>query len=167
MKRVLSTVCCLALCSLPLMAQKAASMTDQQFVDFAAQTDMVEANLGQLADSAASSDQVKSYGQMLVTDHTNDYHNLWDVAQKANLNVPKAIDAKHNKAMIDPFQKLKDKAFDRKYAQEMVAGHTKAIAVYTKEAADAKDPGLRSYAEQTIPTLKKHLSDAKALGKAK
>ena len=82
MKRVLSMVCCITLCSLPALAQKGAGMTDQQFVDFAAQTDMVEANLGQLADSAASSDQVKSYAQMLVTDHTNDYHNLWDVAQR-------------------------------------------------------------------------------------
>ena len=167
MKRVLSMVCCIALCSLPALAQKGAGMTDQQFVDFAAQTDMVEANLGQLADSAASSDQVKSYAQMLVTDHTNDYHNLWDVAHKADLKVPDAIDKAHNKAMIDPFQKLKGKNFDHRYATEMVAGHTKAIAIYKKEAADAKDPGLKSYAEQTLPTLQKHLDDAKALEKAK
>jgi putative membrane protein len=170
MKRVLSTVCCIVLCSLPGFAQgkaKGASMTDQQFVDFAAQTDMVEANLGQLADSTASSDQVKSYAQMLVTDHTNDYHQLSGVAQQANLKVPDAIDSAHNKAMIAPFQKLKGKAFDHRYAQEMVAGHTKAIAVYKKEAADAKDQGLKSYAEQALPTLQKHLDDAKGLEKAK
>jgi putative membrane protein len=163
MKRVLSTVCCIALCSLPVLAQgkaKGASMTDQQFVDFAAQTDMVEANLGQLADSAASSDQVKTYAQMLVTDHTNDYHQLNEIARQANLKVPDAIDAAHNKAMIAPFQKLKGNAFDHRYAHEMVAGHTKAIAVYKKEAADAKDQGLRSYAEQALPTLEKHLDNA-------
>ena len=89
MKRVLSTICCIALARC-LFAQKGAGMTDQQFVDFAAQTDMVEANLGELADSAASSDQVKSYAHMLVTDHTNDYHNLWDVAHKADLKMPDA-----------------------------------------------------------------------------
>ena len=161
MKRVLSTVCCIVLCSLPGLAQgkSKGAMTDQQFVDFAAQTDMVEANLGQLADSVASSDQVKSYGQMLVTDHTNDYHQLSGVAQQANLKVPDA--------MIAPFQKLKGNAFDHRYAQEMVAGHTKAIAVYKKEAADAKDQGLKSYAEQALPTLQKHLDDAKAMEKAK
>jgi putative membrane protein len=46
MKRLLATLCCVAMCSAPALAQKKAPMTDQQFVDFAAQTDMVEANLG-------------------------------------------------------------------------------------------------------------------------
>jgi len=171
MKRILATVCCVALCSLSVLAQKkaagGAAMSDQQFVDFAAQTDMVEVNLGQLAGNVASSQAVKDYGQMLVTDHTSDYHQLYSVAQQANLTVASAIDTQHNKAMIDPFQKLKGAAFDRRYAQEMIAGHTKAIAVYKKEAADATNPGLKSYAEQALPTLQKHLDGAKDLLKAK
>lgn len=171
MRRILSAVCCIGLCSLPALGQgkgaHGSGMTDQQFVEFAAQTDMVEANLGQMAQSAGSSQQVKDYGQMLATDHTNDFHQLYGIAQQANLNVPNAIDTEHNKAMIDPFQKLNGAAFDRRYAQEMVAGHTKAIAAYKKEAADAQNPALKSYAEQALPILQKHLDGAKALQKAK
>ncbi len=78
MKPMLSAVCCIALCSIPALAQKTtaerSAMTDQRFVDFAAQTDMAEANLGQLAQTAASSQSVKDYAQSLVTDHTNDFH---------------------------------------------------------------------------------------------
>ena len=173
MKRILSAVCCVALCSMPALAKekKAAAatsaMTDQQFVDFAAQTDMVEANLGQMAESVASAQPVKDYAQMLVTDHTNDFNQLYGVAHQANLNMPNAIDAEHNKAMIDPFQKLKGAAFDHHYVQEMIAGHTKALAVFKKEAADAQNPALKSYAEQDLPVLQKHLDGAKALEKAK
>lgn len=170
MKRILSAVCCVALCSVPALAQKSAkgpAMSDQKFVDFAAQTDMVEANLGQLADSAASSQQVKDYAQMLVTDHTSDFAQLNKVAQQANLTVPDAIDTAHNKAMIAPFQKLKGTSFDKKYVHDMIAGHTQAIAIYKKEAADAQNPDLKAYAEQTLPTLQKHLDGAKALEKAK
>ncbi len=171
MKRILSAVCCFALCSIPALAQgKAAAgsaMSDQQFVDFAAQTDMVEANLGQMADSVASSQGVKDYAQMLVTDHTKDFNQLYDVAHQASLNRPDAIDAQHKKMMIDPFEKLKGAAFDRRYIHEMIAGHTKAIAVYKKEAADAQNPALKSYAEQALPVLQKHLDGAKALEKAK
>lgn len=171
MKRILSAACCLAICSMPALAKEkpaaGPAMSDQQFVDFAAQTDMVEANLGQMAGSVASAQPVKDYGQMLVTDHTSDFHQLYDVAHQANLNMPSAIDAAHNKAMIDPFQKLKGDAFDHRYVREMIAGHTKAIAVYKKEATDAQNPGLKSYAEQTVPTLQKHLDGAKALEKAK
>jgi putative membrane protein len=171
MKRILSAVCCVALCSMPALAKEkaaaGAAMSDQQFVDFAAQTDMVEANLGQLAGTAASSQPVKDYGQMLATDHTKDFNQLFDIGHQANLNMPNAIDAEHNKAMIDPFQKLNGAAFDRRYVHEMIAGHTKAIAAYKKEAADAQNPALKSYAEQALPTLQKHLDDAKALEKAK
>jgi len=138
-------------------------MTDQQFVDFAAQTDMVEANLGQLAQNVAAKQDVKDYGQMLVTDHTKDYHDLYAAAQQASLTVPNSIDAEHNKAMIDPFQKLKGAAFDHRYLEEMVQGHTKAIAIYKKEAADAQNAALKSYAQAAIPVLQKHLDDAKAL----
>jgi len=171
MKRVLSAVCCIALASVPALAQKKAdagpSMTDQQFVDFAAQTDMVEANLGQLAQNVAASQSVKDYGQMLVTDHTQDFGQLNAAAQQANLTVPKAIDAQHDKTMIKPMEKLKGKAFDHRYEMAMITGHTKAIAVYKKEAADAQNPALKSYAEQALPVLEKHLDGAKALGKSK
>jgi putative membrane protein len=173
MKRILLAVCCLVLCSIPGLAQKhkaaaaGAAMTDQQFVDFAAQTDMVEANLGQLAGTAGSSQAVKDYGQMLAADHTKDFNQLYTVAQQANLTRPTAIDAEHNKAMVDPFQKLQGAAFDKRFAHEMIAGHTKAIAVYKKEAADAQNPALKSYAESALPVLQKHLDAAKDLAKAK
>jgi putative membrane protein len=120
-----------------------------------------------LAQSVASSQPVKDYGEMLVTDHTNDFHQLYGVAHQANLNMPDAINAENNKAMIDPFQKLQGAAFDHRYIHEMVAGHTKAIAIYKKEAADAQNPALKSYAEQTLPVLQKHLDGAKALEKSK
>lgn len=171
MKHIFLTVCCLALGSFPLLAQKksgeAPAMSDQKFVDFAAQTDMVEANLGQLAQNVAAEQKVKDYGQMLVTDHTKDFGDLHQAAQQASLEVPGAIDSEHNKMMIDPFQKLKGDAFDHKYIQEMVAGHTKAIAIYKKEAADGQTPALKSYAEQALPVLEKHLDDAKVIESSK
>ncbi len=171
MKQIFVTTCCIILCSIPALGQKkaahGAAMTDQQFVNLAAQTDMVEANLGQLAQTAAATQPIKDYGQMLVTDHTNDYNQLYAAAHQANLDVPNAIDAEHNKAMVDPFQKLQGAAFDRRYVREMIAGHTKAISVYKKEAADAQNPALKSYAETALPVLQKHLDDAKNLEKGK
>ncbi len=171
MKIIVSAICLGALCYAPAFAQKrhaakSMGMTDQQFVDFAAQTDMTEASLGQLAASQASRQDVKDYAQMLVTDHTNDYNQVSTVAGKANLVVPKGLDAAHN-TMIAPFQKLQGSAFDHRYIQEMIAGHTHAISVYTKESANAQNADLKAYASQTLPTLQKHLEGAKDLAKVK
>jgi putative membrane protein len=171
MKRILSVICCMAVCSIPALAQgkhmRTAAMSDQQFVNFAAQTDMVEANLGQLAQTVSTSQQVKDYAQMLVSDHTNDFHQLYEAAHRSDLDVPDAIDADHNKTMIGPFQKLKGSAFDRRYIHEMVAGHTKAIDVYRKEAIDAQNTAIKAYAADALPVLQKHLDEAKALAKNK
>lgn len=165
MKLFVLACCCLLLGSQSDFAQKGATgakMSDQQFVDFAAQTDMVEANLGKLAGTASSTQAVKDYGEMLVTDHTSDYNQLSTVAQQAGLKLPSAIDPEHQK-MIAPFYKLKGGAFDKKYAAEMISGHSKAIEIYRKEADDAQNSGLKSYAQQTLTVLQKHLDGAKNL----
>lgn len=168
MRLILSAICCLALCSISVLAEKAkAPMSDQKFLDTAAQTDMIEANLGQLAQDAASGQPVKDYGRMLVTDHTQDYQALQSLAEQTGLTVPTAINAAHNHAMITPMHALKGAAFDHKYIQAMVQGHTEAFALYKKEAKDAENPAIRSYAEQTIPTLQKHLDAARAIEQGK
>lgn len=165
MKTVIAGLFCCALIPFSAIAQTHAT-SDQDFVDFAAQTDMTEAHLGQLAADQASAQGVKDYAQMLVSDHTKDYDQLTAIATKAGLTVPKGLDAKHDK-MIAPFEKLKGAAFDRRYEHEMVAGHTQAIAMYKKEASDGQNADLKAYASQALPTLDKHLSGAKDLGKAK
>ncbi len=168
MKLALSTAC-LALGSFALIAQANAApkppMTDQQFVDFAGQTDMVEANLGKLAQDAAASQAVKDYAQMLVTDHTGNYGQLNEAAHQANLTVPTAIGTEQNKTLLDPLEKLKGATFDMHYLHEMILGHTKAVAVFKKEASDAQNPQIKSYAEQSLPAIEKHLADAKKLAK--
>ena len=141
-------------------------MSDQDFVNFAAQTDMLEAHLGQMAADQAEGSNVKDYAQMLVTDHTNDYKQISATATKAGLTVPKGLDAGHDKKIV-PFTKPKGRAFDQLYAREMVAGHTQAIAKYKQEAADGQNADLKAYASATLPTLEKHLQGAQDLMKAK
>jgi putative membrane protein len=167
MRLILCAVCCFALASISALAQdngtSKAGLTDQQFVNMAAQTDMVEANIGQMAADSASAQEVKDYAQMLVTDHTADYQQLKTAAQQANLTVPDSIDAEHYKMMVAPFTKLKGAAFDKKYEQEMVTGHTKALQQYQKEGAGAENAPIKSYAQTAEPVLEKHLSGAKDL----
>jgi putative membrane protein len=162
-KRTLTLLCCFSLCSIPGLAQKKSSrssMSDQQFVNFAGQTDMVDANLGQLARTVAPSQPIKDYAQKLVTDQTNEFQALSKVAQQSSLNVPSAIDKNHDRTMIDPFQKLKGATFDRRFVREMIEENTRAVEIYKKEAAHAQTPALRSYAEKALPILQGDLSEA-------
>jgi putative membrane protein len=161
----------LALCFLPAFGQEhgkmaKSEMTDEAFVHFAAQTDMTEAHVGQLAQDQASSQAVKDYATMLTTDHTKDYTALTTAAGKAGIDVPKGLDKKHDE-MIAPLAKLKGAAFDKRFTHEMVAGHTAAIAAYTHESQNGQNPALKAYATDALPVLEKHENDAKQLQTAK
>jgi len=168
MKGISVAVLSLGLIALPVFAKPKAKeagkapMTDQQFVDFAAQTDMTEANLGQVAQDKGDQ-AVKDFGRMLRSDHTNDYNQLDEAAQKAGLTVPKGIDAENDRA-ISSLDKLKGAAFDHRFAHEMIDGHEHAVAIYEKEAKDAQSPQIKAYAQEALTTLHKHLGDARHLG---
>ena len=168
MKGISVAVLSLGLIALPVFAKPKAKeagkapMTDQQFVDFAAQADMTEANLGQVAQDKGDQ-AVKDFGRMLRGDHTNDYNQLDEAAQKAGLTVPKGIDAENDR-VIDSLDKLKGAAFDHRFAHEMIEGHEHAVAIYEKEAKDAQNPQIKTYAQDALATLHKHLGDARHLG---
>lgn len=165
MKLITSGILACGLACLPLSAADTAT-TDQAFVDLAAQTDMTEAHLGQLAQENAKSQEVKDYASMLVTDHTADYNKLTAVATKAGLTVPKGLDAKHDK-MAAQFDKMKGAAFDMHFTKEMITGHETAIAAYNKESRDGQNADLKAYATEDLPTLQKHETAAKDLTKKK
>jgi putative membrane protein len=171
MKHVLIAVAFISLSSIPSLAKSKAEakapMSDQQFVNFAAQTDMTETNIAQLAQTDGRAQPVKDYAKSLISDRTGDYHELFDAARTASLTVPDAIDAQHNKEDIGPIQNPKGSAFDHRYIQEIVDWDASAVTVFKHEANDGKNRALKTYAERALPTLEKRLADAKSLLKSK
>jgi len=165
MKPILFTLAATLACASPAFSQVKGG-SDQKFVDFAAQTDMMEANLAQYAQDNAQSQGVKDYAQMLNADHTKDYTQLSDAATKAGLTVPKGLDAMHNRKLA-PLEKLKGTAFDHRYVSEMIMGHQQAIAEYKKEADKGQNPDIKAYANAALPVLQKHWDGAKSLAKQK
>jgi putative membrane protein len=60
---------------------------------------------------------------------------------------------------------LSGEAFDRAFAKNMVDDHKKDIRTYEKEAKKSNDPAA-GYANEALPTLKKHLEAAQSLGRS-
>jgi putative membrane protein len=60
--------------------------------------------------------------------------------------------------------KLSGAAFDKAFAQHMVADHKKDIAAFQKETK-SKNPQVAGFASETLPTLQKHLQTAQSLQK--
>ncbi len=132
---------------------------DRKFVMEAARGGMAEVELGKLAAEKGASDTVKQFGKRMADDHAKASAELKAFADQKGLTLPTDLDPKH-KQLRDRLAKLNGADFDKAYASEMVKDHKKDVADFKRVAKAAKDPDLKSWAGQTLPTLEDHLKQA-------
>jgi putative membrane protein len=136
--------------------------TDTTFVQKAAQGGIAEVELGQLAAQKASSDDVKKFGQKMVDDHSKTNDELKQLAAQEHIDLPQQMTAK-DKATKARLEKLSGARFDRVYMYNIVKDHEKDVAEFERESQMAKDPALKGFAQQTLPTLREHLQEAQKI----
>jgi putative membrane protein len=133
---------------------------DQTFLEEAVQGDLAEINMGKLAQQKGQSQDVKNFGQMLEQDHGQHLQKAKQAAEQMGMTPPSEPNAKQKK-MYDQLSSLSGPQFDRQFAQGMVTDHKEHIGKYEKQAK-SKGP-VADLAQQTLPTLQKHLQTAESL----
>jgi putative membrane protein len=139
------------------------SSVDKKFVEKAAQGGMAEVQAAQLAQQKAADQKVKDFAQQMIADHTAANQKLSALAQQKGLTVPGELASKDQKD-LDKLGKLDGKKFDRAYLKGQVRDHQDMLSLLQKEAKSGKDPDLKSFAQETIPTVQKHLDMAQSGG---
>ena len=138
------------------------SPADKLFMRKAARGGKAEVELGKLAQEKASSPEVKQFGQRMVTDHSQAANQLKQVAEQKGVTLPDTLSAK-DKATKARLEKLSGDQFDRAYMKDMVQDHRKDVSEFERASKTAKDPAVKSFAEQTLPTLREHLKEAQKI----
>jgi putative membrane protein len=141
----------------PCFAQDAAS---QKFLKEAIEGNFAEVEMGQLAKKQASSDGVRSFGEVLEKDHSAANQKATAAATSLGVTPPTSPNKKQ-KADYDKMSKLSGTQFDKMFVTHMIADHKKDIKDYEK--ASKKRDAAGSYATETLPTLRKHLDTAQSL----
>jgi len=141
------------------------SAADRHFVMEAASGGMAEVELGRMATQKAQNADVKSFGQMMVDDHTKANDELKTIASAKGITLPSDLDAK-DKATVSRLEKLSGEQFDRAYMQTMTKDHKKDLAEFKKESTAGKDQEIKDWAGKTLPTLEKHLQHAEQTASA-
>jgi putative membrane protein len=138
---------------------------EKEDVDFAAEAasgGMTEVELGKLAQRKAHNKRVKSFGAMMVMDHSKANGKLAALAASKKItlpNVPNATDQK----VIDKLSKLSGKDFDMAYINDMIDDHKNDIKVFEAATKHCKDPDIKAFATKTLPRLKAHLDAINAV----
>ena len=136
--------------ALPALAADSA----QDFVDKAAAGGMFEVDSSKIAEGKVQDQSVKDFAQKMIDDHGAANAKLETIAGEQKLTVPKELDAKH-KGDVDTLQNAKD-PIDGPYVQMQREAHTDAVALFESYAKDGDNAELKTFAQQTVPTLKMH-----------
>ena len=140
-------------------AKSSLSHSDRKFVEDAAKGGMAEVALAKIAQQRASNPEVKQFAQRMEQDHSKANEQLRQLAEAKGVTMPggPGAGAKHEESKL---QKLSGDKFDREYMDYMVKDHKKDVKEFQKQAQKAKDPDVKSFAQQTAPTLEEHLQMA-------
>ena len=135
--------------------------SDRKFVTKAAEGGIAEVQLGKLAQQKASNDQVKQFGQRMVSDHGSANEKLKAVAGNKGISLPVQMDSSAKKE-YDKLSKLSGAQFDRAYIGAMVSDHKKDASEFRSESRSGSDKDIKSFAASTLPTIEQHLQMAQS-----
>jgi len=134
--------------------------TARHFLIVASIDNLQEINAGKLASAIATNGEVRSFGQMMEKDHGQAEQQLLQLAKSKNIELP---DAATSGIQPDLDLKKAGSDFDRLYVHAMVSGHNGAVQMFETYATNGKDPDVKAFAKQLLPTLKAHLAAIKAI----
>jgi putative membrane protein len=132
---------------------------DTEFAVAAADGGMMEVQLGQLAQTNASSAAVKQFAQTMIDEHSKANEELKTLAQQKNITLPTSLSDKKKKKYDDLAEK-RGEDFDKDYIDFMVSDHKDDIDEFEKEADKGKDADVKTWASGKVPVLKHHLEMA-------
>jgi len=143
------------------MGRHGMSVRDKSFMKGAAEGGMAEVELGRLAAQKASDPDVKAFGQRMVDDHSKANDKLKEVASGLAYSLPTDLKASDRRE-AHHFATLSGADFDHAYVKEMVKDHKGDVKEFEKEATHGNGP-VRSFASDTLPTLREHLRMAEEM----
>ena len=124
------------------------SEKDKAFMKKAAKGGMMEVAMGRMAEQNAQSEDVKSFGKRMVTDHGKANDELKSIAAKKNVQLPTK----------EPTEKWTS---DKAYMNTMVRDHQKDLAEFKQEANSGSDADVKKFSDDTAKVIQEHLDLAK------
>jgi putative membrane protein len=149
----------LTLAATAALAQSA-DKASQTFIKSAIEGNLAEIDVGKLAQQKSTNPAVKSYGEMLVTDHSKANEKAKQAASQIGVTPPTGSSLAE-KAEYLKLKVLSGASFDRTFANDMIKDHQADIKEFQKETRKSDAAG--QFAKDALPILQKHLQAAQQL----
>ncbi len=140
------------------------ALTSEEFATKMVDCNRCELDLAKQAAKKASSADVRNYAQMLVEDHEKMSKDLKSFIADKKIGIVTGTSKEHKEQLAE-LTKATGKDYDQKFLQTMIENHEKVLKTLKSCSKDSRDASVRDICEKSIPTIQKHLDEAKALQK--
>jgi putative membrane protein len=138
------------------------SQSERDFMMEAAQADLAEIDMAQVALQNSGTGDVKDFANMIKSDHTSALEDLTELMKDTNVPQPKSIPVELQQD-ISRMRGLTGGEFDREFVNMIVSEHQKAIEMFRDQQSTAQNQDVKKYVEDTLPRLEMHLEKAQRL----
>lgn len=143
------------------------SKSDQNLMRQIAYANLAEIEAGKLAQSKSKNEQVRTFAQQMIDDHTKAQGELQQLADSKGVKLPTEPDSKHKNA-LKKMNTLSGAAFDKSYMKQGgVSDHQNTHNLLQSAEKKATDPELKALAQKMLPTVDQHLKMAQETSTAK
>jgi putative membrane protein len=141
-----------------------ANTSTGDFVRKASIANEFEIETSQLALDRSTNNDVTSFAQHMIDDHSETGDKFKEVLESSNSKAmpPEGLDTMHQK-MLDKLSNTSDRNFDNNYIAMQIDAHKQAVKLFSDYSRYGKNSVLRNFASETLPTLKEHLQQVKRL----
>ncbi len=139
-------------------AENALSDVDKAFFAKVSQGGMYEVELGTLAETKGSTQDIRDSGSTEAHDHTLVGAKLKSIIEANGLEFPTALNAEFQ-ARLEKLKALPSDKFDAAYLKDMKLIHNADGAAFAKEANNGTNPDLKAFAAETHRIVQRHLGE--------
>lgn len=135
------------------------SHADRNFFEEAAKSGMKEVEVSNAVKARLTNAQVRSFAEMMVSDHTGANAELKSLAAAKGVTLP-ADKKDHGEKWAR--KDTKDMELDKDYVEAMEDDHEDAVKLFEK-ASKSDDAEIAAFAQKTLPKLQQHLDQVRML----
>jgi len=115
--------------------------------------------MGKLALQHATRPELKSYGKMMVNEHTSFNQEYKDLLKRIGEQGADRMNPQ-NQAMVDKLALQRGSAFDSAYVHHMVSDHKLGVEKFTEALEVAKNEDYISFLKKGLTIVKHHYEEA-------
>jgi putative membrane protein len=143
-------VVALASCKAP--EANVATATDRLFIESAQERLLLDGQMGQVARTRATSEEVRRFGEILLRNNILVMEELQVLAEKKSVTLPVTLSAFMQEEFNELIQ-VPDERFDEKFVSLVLSSRQRAIALYEQQIKLGRDNEIRSWASGKMTGL--------------